>query len=365
MPHEKYTYLPYSRGIDPTRLRLGSLVLDPYNPATGLETNRCKYRARQVVSVRRLTTFTDSEYRSSQEDYWKAIEPWAGDAQLDSPCALEFEASHDWAVGAKVAGAFHGDWEKQASNHVTIEGVSGRRFEIEEPLRFFSEEVFSHPDAKSWIQKQASISLANRVKNRLKHRNEHWKSPDMWVCTGIQLITGGRAVAGVSKKALTGISATVDPGMAHGVPTGQSAVSMNGSHQASSSSTNQYQHKDERIWAAQFHQINVEFTKSEAGRKDDLLVDLRQIEDLGAGAVRAGWSSDDDSEDERVSMPGVARIIGFVDIQAGNTQRKQSENVHDIEISTNTYSEQMNDIDWKLYEEHSKYWERLVQYDRR
>jgi hypothetical protein len=35
---EKRTFLPYSRGIDQTRLRIGHLAIDVYNPATGLET---------------------------------------------------------------------------------------------------------------------------------------------------------------------------------------------------------------------------------------------------------------------------------------------------------------------------------------
>lgn len=43
MPDTKRTYLPYPRGEDPDKLRLGSLVLDPFNPTVGKSSNRFKF----------------------------------------------------------------------------------------------------------------------------------------------------------------------------------------------------------------------------------------------------------------------------------------------------------------------------------
>jgi hypothetical protein len=41
---EKRTFLPYSRGIQPKDLRVGSLYIDPVNPVGGVEDQRFEYR---------------------------------------------------------------------------------------------------------------------------------------------------------------------------------------------------------------------------------------------------------------------------------------------------------------------------------
>jgi hypothetical protein len=39
----KNTYLPYTDGIDPKLLRVGTLVLDIFNPTEGKETERFEF----------------------------------------------------------------------------------------------------------------------------------------------------------------------------------------------------------------------------------------------------------------------------------------------------------------------------------
>lgn len=37
------SFLPYTRGVEPLALRIGSLFLDPLNPDDGLEDKRCEF----------------------------------------------------------------------------------------------------------------------------------------------------------------------------------------------------------------------------------------------------------------------------------------------------------------------------------
>jgi hypothetical protein len=41
---ERLTFLPYSKGIDPGRLRIGQMCVDPYNPSSGLGKQRFLFK---------------------------------------------------------------------------------------------------------------------------------------------------------------------------------------------------------------------------------------------------------------------------------------------------------------------------------
>jgi hypothetical protein len=45
---EKKIFLPYSRGIDPTTLRIGHLTINTYNPTNDLDTGRLEFREKYV-----------------------------------------------------------------------------------------------------------------------------------------------------------------------------------------------------------------------------------------------------------------------------------------------------------------------------
>src|SRR5881396_3649756 len=104
MTGEKRTFLPYSRGIDPTRLRIGNLAIDLYNPTTGRETERFKFQ------------------RSSNQDEYEAIlEKWAGQPQRDRHCSLNFAVTEEWSVKAGIMDLFHAHRGSQRTFRAVIE----------------------------------------------------------------------------------------------------------------------------------------------------------------------------------------------------------------------------------------------------
>lgn len=59
MGKEKLTFLPYSDGILPERLRIGHLCADVYNPATGNEDERFGFNRKEYPTcVYLLLTFS-------------------------------------------------------------------------------------------------------------------------------------------------------------------------------------------------------------------------------------------------------------------------------------------------------------------
>jgi len=67
-PKEKRSFLPYSRGVDPEALRLGSLYLNPLDPEDGLESKRFEYQEEYVDSTFSPVSFelTKSQSRPSR-----------------------------------------------------------------------------------------------------------------------------------------------------------------------------------------------------------------------------------------------------------------------------------------------------------
>ncbi|OCL13544.1 hypothetical protein AOQ84DRAFT_436266 [Glonium stellatum] len=333
---QKHTYLPYQRGIHPNRLRIGSLYLDPFNPNLGLETKRFEYQE-----------------NTTEDEYWSQIKQWTEEEQSDTPYSLTFEASKSWLIGAAAFSALHADADREGNAYATIEGSSGRRLQIAKPLKFFKDEVFTQLGVEDWIREQLSIKFTARWKNG------SWKAPDIWLVTGIQLITGGTVLVGSSKNSSQSVGAKIDAGIMQGMPTGQDLVSVQGSHKTAAGTTTQYGHQDERVWAAQFMQLIVEFRKSnEKGAPDSMIVSLKEIEDLGEDKVRDDESPNrqsgeaQDGSDINNTGEHVAEIVGVGSETASEEEKAKST---DFEVSDRSYEEAMEGIDWVKYDEHSKY----------
>jgi hypothetical protein len=371
---QKRTYFIYEGGIDPLRLRIGSLYLDFSNPTIGLESKRFDFRE-----------------DLDDDTYWKMIQNWTGKPQSTAPCSFGFGVGKESNIGTAILNTLAIDWENQYSVRLSLVGASGRRFEVQKPETFFRKEVFSQSKAKNWIKKQYSISFTTRIKNAMHHKS--WKAPDIWVLTGIQLVEGGSIQGGVSSTTKASGSLTIDPGIAQATSTGQN-ISVNGRHGQNATVHTEYYHADERVWAAQFMQLDVDFKevtkpkpegaqgKQPRRNKKKMVVTLKDVEHFALNALRKPSEEDSDCDSEPVDY--VAEIVGLKDIGAEpseKVERKEDDEVSglsDEEVEEDTLQPQFSDvdfcqekyvkaaqgIDWEQWKKGSKYCDDLEEWER-
>merc|ERR1712093_214361 len=174
----------HTRGINPEDLRLGSLYLNPLDPDDGLESKRFEYQE-------------DLE----QEEYEEHVSKWIRREQKDERgCSLDFELSKDTSLALKFSDLMKAEGNANSTVTATLEGKSGRRLKIKKPEKFLRDEVMAQEGVQEWIRTQASISFKG-------HFGMHkFKAPEIWMVTGIQLITGGDVHVG-SSRSVTGPSA--------------------------------------------------------------------------------------------------------------------------------------------------------------
>jgi hypothetical protein len=346
MTGEKRTFLPYSRGIDPTRLRIGNLAIDFYNPTIGRETERFKFQK-----------------TTSQDEYEKVLEEWAGKPQRDRQCSLNFAVTEEWSVKAGLLDLFNADGASQKTFRAVIEGQGARRFEVEEPIRFFNEAVYSQEGVREWIRNKLTIA----ANGRLKKGGIGWKPPQIWVCTGVQLINRGAVRYGVSSGYSIGGGVNVDAGLVTmGIPSGQSLVNVDVGKASNSQVENSYDYKDERVWAAQWFQLDVKFRQRGPGDEEKpMVVTLKEVEDLKHGVRKFQQYSTAQDEVDGDEWVDVAEIIGLhsPDVKE-KEQLDQSEadrlgEKSDLEFDERPYADAMDGIDWTMYEKYCKYLETL------
>ncbi|KAI0525330.1 hypothetical protein F5B22DRAFT_334309 [Xylaria bambusicola] len=310
--NQKNTYLPYTRGILPDELRLGSLYLDPYNPNLGLE----KYR------------FEFKEKTLREERYWELITAWTGEPEVDDiePYILRFQATTEWAAQAKIIDAANVGADKTKTRDVSIVGTHARRYQIKNvnrPEQFLRQQVLTQPDVKKWIADRLSISFYARWKHHRK-TGEPWKAPSIWLVTGVHLISNGCVHSGWNVGLNVQGGANVDPGtLAGGTPTGRSAADVRGSRRENVQMENLYGQSGERVWCAQFMELAVEFTNGPGRnesqgwstrllpKKEIEVLQLRQVEDLGVSGVRRRVTSKESQSSSIDWKKHQAMIIGL------------------------------------------------------
>jgi len=333
---EKRTFLPYSRGIDASRLRIGSLAVDVYNPAQGLETERFKF-----------------EPKLSQEAYEELITQYTGEPQVDDDCDLQFAATREWSARLAVPGLANLHVEPTGNVSARIRGRRGHRFEVERPIAFLNDVVMRQPGVGEWIRDP----LSAQSKGRLQKGKSIAYLPKIWLCTGVQLISGGRVHYHTGNANHVGGGIEVDPGMVTtGIPTGQTVAELNGHVSHQHDADNRYRHTDERVWAAQWFQIDVKFRprRSEDEEKE-MVFKLKPVEDLKHG-VRKFESPDDfetRGQTEEDMPPDIAEIVGLVmpEVSTNDTAT--------VDIDERPYADATRNINWELYREYERYLESL------
>jgi hypothetical protein len=241
----------------------------------------------------------------------------------------------------------------------TLEGVSGRRLKIKKPEKFLRDEVITQEGVQEWIRTQASISFKGHFSN---HR---FKPPQIWMATGVQLITGGDVQVGSSRYTGSKIGASGDVGVAFGAPPGMASIGAEASHGHGSEANHGYSYDDERVWAAQFMEVKIEYGTEEdkALTKEDKPVpatisafQLDDIADLKARGIRTTQKQRADASGQTIVK--VPKLIGRLVVDGAddeNNEKDTSEDSDDIHLSDHPYVETLQDTDWDMYDECSKY----------
>jgi hypothetical protein len=331
-PKEKRSFLPYSRGVDPEALRLGSLYLNPLDPEDGLESKRFEYQE-----------------DLDQAEYEERIKPWIWKEQKDERgFSLDFQVTKDNSMGLKLSDIVKGEANAGSTVSAVLEGKSGRRLKIKKPEKFLRDEVITQTRVQEWIRTQASIAFKG-------HFGMHkFKAPEIWMVTGVQLVTAGDVQVGSSRSVGASISAHVDPGLAFGAPPGLASVGVHASHNHGSEANHGYGYEDERVWAAQFMEVKIEYGDEEdktVKAKENKLVPatistfrLEDIADLKARGIRA-------TQRQRVEVP---KLIGRIVVEDVDDDDADAES-DDLHLSDQPYVEVLKDTDWDMYDECSKY----------
>ncbi|KAL2063778.1 hypothetical protein VTL71DRAFT_5583 [Oculimacula yallundae] len=341
-PQQKRSFLPYERGINPEDLRLGSLYLNPLDPDDGLERKRFEYQE-----------------ELEQDEYEKHIHNWIRREQKDeNGCSIDFVISQDSSLGVKFSDLIKAEGNSASTITATLEGKSGRRLKIKKPEKFLRDEVMVQEDVQEWLRTQASIAFKGIFG---MHR---FKAPEIWMCTGVQLVTDGLVHVGSSRSMNGTVGASGDVGLAFGAPPGVAAIGAEAHHGRSSAANNTYGYGGERVWAAQFMEVKIEYGSKEDKKirsKDNGFVpatittfQLEDIADLRARGIRASQNLRAEANGQKYVKPPkpVARVM-----TSGEEQEEENSDGDDDEIhfSDHPYMEVLQDTDWEMYDECSQY----------
>jgi hypothetical protein len=335
MANRQYrTFLPYLRGLDPEALRIGSLYLNPLNPDDGLEDKRFEFL--QGIE---------------QEDYEQELKRYSWKEQSDSlGVSLEFAISKETAAGFHFSEWLHLDSESSTRVTAVLEGKKGRRLKLRYPQKFLKEQVMAQKGCDEWIRTQASISYKGRF------GYNKWKAPEIWMCTGLQMVTGGDVYAAGAREKKFEAGVGADPSLAAGLPPGTLKVKAEAGQHSEQEASTGYGYEDERVWAAQFMEIEFEYgddndpALQKIQRSKDMLPKtiadfrLKDIADLQDKGIRG-------LKTQKESVPAPKRRARIVVEEEAEIPEEDGEIVMD-EIP---YVEALKDVSWANYNEASRY----------
>jgi hypothetical protein len=237
----------------------------------------------------------------------------------------------------------------------TLEGKSGRRLKIKKPEKFLRDEVITQEGAQEWIRAQASISFKGHF------GYNRFEAPEIWMVTGVQLVTGGDVQVGSSRSVNGKFGAGADIGAAFGAPPGVAAVAAEAGHEHGSEANNTYGYDDERVWAAQFMKVKIEYgdeedktlkLKEKAVPATIATFQLEDIADLKARGIRGSPEQRAQANGQATVKPPkpIARII--VDEDGEDASSEDSDSIH---LDDQPYVEDLKNTDWEMYNEASQY----------
>jgi hypothetical protein len=158
------------------------------------------------------------------------------------------------------------------------------------------------------------------------------KLPRVWLVTGIQYITNAEVVAirAQSKKLSTSANIPIpEPiAVATTILGGQEGVAVQVEDSNTHQNTASYHHEDERVWAAQFTQLSVQFSAEPVSVGDlPMRVPLHDLVDLKSGGIR---------NEDRLSERSISEESAEIFVLNEDAVSQQGEDIVNL----------MQDVDW-------------------
>jgi hypothetical protein len=293
-----------------------------------------------------------------QEEYETHIQKWTRKEEKDLPFSIQFERSQAKSADIGFAQWIGGGGKRDKATLVTLQGASGRRVKIRRPEAFL-EEVFKQPGLEAWVRTHYSVTYRAKYGGR-----GEWKAPELWLVTGVQYVTGGEFHFEGSTSKDTSAHLGADIGAAAGGPPGILRANMEGSHERSNGAQNDFGHEDERVWAAQFMPVKIEFGDlkdaelSTAGRvypKTIARFRLMDVPDLTLQGFRVSHQT---SEEPNIQPP---ELVGRITVETTDSRDEEETDDDDddddggLMIDDGPYVGAMKDTNWEMYEKGLEY----------
>ncbi|KAB5576045.1 hypothetical protein GE09DRAFT_613687 [Coniochaeta sp. 2T2.1] len=322
------TYLVYSRGLQPDKLPLGSLFLDPANPL-GHERKRC----RADVSAAEL-------------------EAWTGPPDVEISPLFKVHATREWLAGAQILDIFRGEVGRKGFVEVNIEGDTGRRLQIDRPEAFLNEVILPTDSARKWITDWLFAFKHSSPFKKLRRGGLTFKPPKIWMVTGVQLVAGARITDTASKTLVNSLTANAPLPKPVAAVMGSTIAGVDGKKNRDAGVQVKGFHPDEKVWAAQFAALKIDTktaSKDAEGRAEVLLeekyVELKEAEIFGLGGIRLGGEDEETGQGEPEDELEVGEVSGLV---LGN----DSSEGRDEDGLPMSLLDEVLDADWDLVHEY-------------
>jgi hypothetical protein len=294
---------------------------------------------------------------AKQSDYETHISKFTRREEIDAKgFSVKFQRSHMRSAGLDFSTFLGLGSKRENSVTVTLSGTSGRRVRIRRPEAFL-EEVLKQDGVEQWIRTHATL------KHKSKYGNHAWTAPELWLVTGVQYLTGGEYE--FEDNATNELSAHggADIGAAAGGPAGVAKLQAEARHERANGAQNGFGHEDERVWAAQFMTVKIDFGAQASDPslsserswvpKTIKTIYLEDVKDLEFQGVRASREQADEETPELVAR--ITTTAGKRDEGISEEEDSASEEEEGFVVDDGPYVIALQNANWEMYNKYNNY----------
>jgi hypothetical protein len=209
-----------------------------------------------------------------------------------------------------------------------------------------------------WICEHASIE------HKSLYGGKGWKAPKIWMVTGLQYVTDGTMHSKTSASRKAGGLVSADASLAVNTPPETLKVNAKANHEKTNGTSVDMKNKGERVWAAQFMPVSIEYgfepdgVPSASRPKTIAHFELQEVEDLKARGTR----DYDEKGDVQPSSP-VPNLVGRIVLPKSKKRDLGNDYADDDFVIDDTeYVANVKGTDWETYNR-CKVWFRDLEAD--
>jgi hypothetical protein len=291
---------------------------------------------------------------TEQKEYEKHIRQWCWSDDIVAAFQADFHRSKDTTIAGNLSDYITASSSNTSSDIASIAGVAGRRMSLRKPEEFVKEDVLKQEGVMEWLRIQApAIKYSQRLK--IFSENKAWNSPEIWVCTGLQMVKNGNSYYGSERECLKSLKVNADASEFIAVPAGAVSAGFNIAWNKAVGSSTEYSFEGERIWAAQFMQLTVRYgTESDTYMTAKLDRDIPkvvtsyevlEVPNLGHGGFRNDRVSSENSN-SGAALKSVDLVLHVASDEAEEFHRTKPTA---MELNPAPYQELLANISWNEY----------------